>query len=73
MSKPTPEISAGTVIRAIRDLGDRGTWPTPAEIASYLEADEETVRAHLRELRRQRLFVDRTRDRRRVWMPWNEP
>lgn len=68
-----PEITAATVIRAINDLGSRGSWPTPAEIADYLKADEDDVRLHLRQLRSQRLYVDRSRNRRRVWMPWSAP
>lgn len=70
---PDAEISAAAVIRAINDLGARGAWPTPAEIADYLKAGEDEVRLHLRQLRSQRLYIDRSRNRRRVWMPWSAP
>jgi hypothetical protein len=66
--------SNGSVISAIYHLGDRHqrTWPTAADIARYLEADESQVLACLRALRSQRLFRDRRRKGQRVWMPWGE-
>lgn len=70
--KRATEISAAAVIRAARDIGARGSWPTPTEIADHLEADEKAVRTQLRELRTERLFRDRRRNGRTVWMPWGE-
>lgn len=67
-------LTTASVIRAIYDLGDRhgGRWPTVPDIAGYLRSDEPEVRACLRELRAQRLFTDRRRKGRTVWMPWRE-
>lgn len=62
-------ISSHAVMRAVYDLG-RSKWPTAPEIAAYLETDETEVRAKLLDLKRQRIFRDRRRHNRRVWMPW---
>lgn len=74
MSKTKPRATNAMVIRAIYDLGDRysPTWPTAARIASFLEVDEEDVRACLRDLRSRRLFRDRRRKGKTVWVPWEE-
>ena len=65
------EISTSTVVRAAYELHTRfGHWPSSGDLAEYLQAKEGTVRARLLELRRARLFRDRQRDGRRVWMPW---
>lgn len=69
----TANIDSRTVMNAIWRLHDRARrWPTVAEIADYLEVDEKIVRPLLRELKSARLYRDRQRDNRRVWMPWDE-
>jgi hypothetical protein len=67
-------VSNGNVISAIYHLGDRHqrTWPTAADIARHLKADESQVLTCLRDLRAQRLMRDRRRKGQRVWMPWEE-
>lgn len=67
-----PDISTASVIGAAYEAHRRGRWPTIEEIADYLETDAETVRALLLDARRRRLFRDRRRDGKRVWMPWGE-
>lgn len=74
-----PTINTRTVISAVWQLGyrhgasvgdHRSRWPTETEIAEYLNVDVAIVRPLLRELRDNRLFRDRRRQGRRVWMPW---
>lgn len=60
------------VIRAVHHLHGSGRWPTVDEIAAHLETSNSAVTTALRELKRRRIFRDRTREKRRVWMPWGE-
>jgi hypothetical protein len=65
-------ITASTVLKAVWDL-HRGSasWPTLGEIASYLETTEDVVRPLLIDLKDARIFKQHTRQRRKVWGPWN--
>jgi len=68
------ELSTTRVMSAIYECKGRlGRWATSAEIASYLEVPVKDVRPLLAELRVKRLFRDRQRDNRKVWMPWGAP
>lgn len=65
------DIEGSTVIRAIHELQRRTTeWPTAEGIADFLEVPVADVRRHLQTLRRKRIFDDRQRRGKRVWMPW---
>jgi hypothetical protein len=67
------DVGSHAVIRAVHTLHSRtGNWPTLADVADYLETTEEDARRCLLELRRSRLFRDRQRGGKRVWMPWSE-
>lgn len=70
---PLPPITTTAVMHAVYTLGRNRhpTWPTAQEIADWLEAPEPEVLGILRDLKGQRLFRDRTRQKRRVWMPWD--
>lgn len=61
------------VISAVWQLYDRhGEWRTSADIAKYLEHDEKIVRRALSQLKAKRIFRDRQRSGRKVWMPWEQ-
>lgn len=67
------DISSQRVIGAVYELASRQSrWPTLTEIAAYLQCKPDVVADHLNTLKRKRLFRDRQRDRRRVWMPWEQ-
>lgn len=62
------------VIGAIYELAGRhnGRWPTMLEIADYLEEPPHLIGEHLQHLKRTKLFRDRWRQKRNVWMPWEQ-
>jgi hypothetical protein len=63
--------TSAAVIGALHDLHDRGSWPTPVEVASYLKLEQRVVDVALAEFKDKRLFRPRRRDGLTVWMPWN--
>jgi Mn-dependent DtxR family transcriptional regulator len=60
------------VIRAVWELHDRGTATTVEAIAKYLEVPESEVREELNALKANRIFDQRMRKGKRVWLPWVE-
>ena len=66
-------ISAKTVIRAIGDLTDRtGQGPTTEDLAKYLECAAGDLRPALLSLRSQRIYRQRQRQGRKVWLRWSD-
>jgi hypothetical protein len=64
-------ISTTTVIGAMYQLKTAyGRWASAQEIADYLEVDRRVIAPLLAGLRDRRVFRDRQRDGRKVWMPW---
>jgi DNA-binding XRE family transcriptional regulator len=68
------EISTRTVMTAVFTLHDRDrpNWPTAERVAEYLRVSTDDVLPLLRELKRKRIFMDRQRRGKRVWMSWSE-
>jgi DNA-directed RNA polymerase specialized sigma subunit len=68
------QATGAMVMRAIYDLEKRlGRWPTAQEIAEYLKVAREEVRPILGDLHNARLFKERQRNGRKVWLPWSAP
>lgn len=67
-----PPVSSGAVIRAVWELHDRQAPATVEAIAKYLEVPESEVREELGALKANRIFDERQRKGKRVWLPWAE-
>jgi DNA-directed RNA polymerase specialized sigma subunit len=64
-------VGTKACLRAVYELRDRHQRPpTAEEVSNYLQTTTETALRQLRELKRERIFDDRRRQSKRVWMLW---